>query len=178
MLSGTKLSQSQAADIPLRQLAHVGDAVFHLFVREKEVLTASSAKEMHKRTAGVVSYKGQAKALHMLTDALKDEERDLVRRARNMKPAAYRRSEQALYRKATAFEALLGYLYLTDMDRLNELLQLVNAPRSEKNDGEYGAENGGGNSENSGNNEENEEGAAENAEEDEAEEGAAEEDKA
>ncbi len=175
MLSGTKLSQSQAADIPLRQLAHVGDAVFHLFVREKEVLTASSAKEMHKRTAGVVSYKGQAKALHMLTDALKDEERDLVRRARNMKPAAYRRSEQALYRKATAFEALLGYLYLTDMDRLNELLQLVNASRSEKSGGEYGAENGGGISENSGN---NEDGAAKNAEEDENEEGAAEEDKA
>lgn len=175
MLSGTKLSQSQAADIPLRQLAHVGDAVFHLFVREKEVLTASSAKEMHKRTAGVVSYKGQAKALHMLTDALKDEERDLVRRARNMKPAAYRRSEQALYRKATAFEALLGYLYLTDMDRLNELLQLVNAPRSEKNGGEYGVENGGGISENSGN---NKDGAAKNAEEDENEEGAAEEDKA
>ncbi|HIN64044.1 MAG TPA: Mini-ribonuclease 3, partial [Candidatus Obscuribacterales bacterium] len=110
MLNGTKLSPSQAADIPLRQLAHVGDAVFHLYVREKEVLIASSAKEMHKRTAGIVSYKGQAKALHKLTDALTVEERDLVRRARNMKPAAYRRSEQALYRKATAFEALLGYL--------------------------------------------------------------------
>ncbi|PZM80523.1 MAG: Mini-ribonuclease 3 [Candidatus Melainabacteria bacterium] len=165
MLSGTKLSQSQAADIPLRQLAHVGDAVFHLFVREKEVLTASSAKEMHKRTAGVVSYKGQAKALHMLTDALRDEERDLVRRARNMKPAAYRRSEQALYRKATAFEALLGYLYLTDMERLNELLQLVNAPRSEKN-GENGDgkidRNSDGNTENSEISEDNEEDEAEN----------------
>lgn len=165
MLSGTKLSQSQAADIPLRQLAHVGDAVFHLFVREKEVLTASSAKEMHKRTAGVVSYKGQAKALHMLTDALRDEERDLVRRARNMKPAAYRRSEQALYRKATAFEALLGYLYLTDMERLNELLQLVNAPRSEKN-GENGDgkidRNSDGNTENSEISEDNEKDEAEN----------------
>ncbi len=125
MLSGTKLSQSQAADIPLRQLAHVGDAVFHLFVREREVLTSTSAKEMHKRTAGIVSYKGQAKALHKLTEALSDAERDLVRRARNMKPAAYRRSEQALYRKATAFEALLGFLYLTDIDRLNQLLDMV-----------------------------------------------------
>ena len=138
MLSGTKLSQSQAADIPLRQLAHVGDAVFHLYVREKEVLTASSAKEMHKRTAGIVSYKGQAKALHKLTDALFDEERDLVRRARNMKPAAYRRSEQALYRKATAFEALLGYLYLTDIDRLNQLLEVVSTPRAGQNSDEDG----------------------------------------
>jgi ribonuclease-3 family protein len=130
MLSGTKLSQSQAADISLRQLAHVGDAVFHLFVREKEVLRASSAKEMHKRTAGVVSYKGQAKALNMLTESLNDEERDLVRRARNMKPAAYRRAEQALYRKATAFEALLGYLYLTDSGRLHHLLNLINEPKA------------------------------------------------
>ncbi len=138
MLSGTKLSQSQAADIPLRQLAHVGDAVFHLYVREKEVLTASSAKEMHKRTAGIVSYKGQAKALHKLADALSDGERDLVRRARNMKPAAYRRSEQALYRKATAFEALLGYLYLTDIERLNHLLEIVSAPRAGKNSNEDG----------------------------------------
>ncbi len=133
MLSGTKLSHLQASDISLRQLAHVGDAVFHLFVREKEVLRASSAKEMHKRTAGVVSYKGQAKALHLLTDSLNDQEKDLVRRARNMKPAAYRRSEQALYRKATAFEALLGYLYLTDTGRLNHLLNLMNEPPIGKN---------------------------------------------
>jgi ribonuclease III family protein len=139
MLSGTKLSQSQASDISLRQLAHVGDAVFHLFVREKEVLRASSAKEMHKRTAGVVSYKGQAKALHLLTDSLNEQEKDLVRRARNMKPAAYRRSEQALYRKATAFEALLGYLYLTDTGRLNHLLNLMNEPPIGKN-GEDGAD--------------------------------------
>ncbi len=143
MLSGPKLSQSQATDISLRQLAHVGDAVFHLFVREKEVLRASSAKEMHKRTAGVVSYKGQAKALHLLTDSLNDEEKDLVRRARNMKPAAYRRSEQALYRKATAFEALLGFLYLTNAGRLHELLALINLqnePQAEKNaeDNSYG----------------------------------------
>ncbi len=138
MLSGTKLSQSQAADISLRQLAHVGDAVFHLFVREKEVLRASSAKEMHKRTAGIVSYKGQAKALNMLTESLNDEEKDLVRRARNMKPAAYRRSEQALYRKATAFEALLGYLYLTDSGRLYHLLNLMNEPK----DGETGENEG------------------------------------
>ena len=132
MLSGTKLSPAQAADISLRQLAHVGDAVFHLFVREKEVLTASSAREMHKRTAGVVSYKGQAKALHLLTESLNDQEKDVVRRARNMKPAAYRRSEQALYRKATAFEALLGYLYLTDTERLNHLLDLVNQSQAGK----------------------------------------------
>lgn len=125
MLSGTKPIQSQVADVSLRQLAHVGDAVFHLFVREKEVLRASSAKEMHKRTAGIVSYKGQAKALHKLSPLLSDEEKDLVRRARNMKPAAYRRSEQALYRKATAFEALLGYLYLTDLPRLKQLLELM-----------------------------------------------------
>ena len=122
-----KLSQSQADDISLRQLAHVGDAVFHLHVREKEVLRATSAKEMHKRTAGLVSYKGQAKALHKLTEHLSDREKDLVRRARNMKPAAYRRSEQALYRKATAFEALLGYLYLTDQPRLHHLLELMEA---------------------------------------------------
>jgi len=132
MLSGIKPAQSQVADVSLRQLAHVGDAVFHLFVREKEVLRASSAKEMHKRTAGIVSYKGQARALHQLSPMLSDEERDLVRRARNMKPAAYRRSEQALYRKAAAFEALLGYLYLTDLPRLKQLLELM--------DGENGAD--------------------------------------
>jgi len=125
MLSGISPIQSQVADVSLRQLAHVGDAVFHLFVREKEVLRASSAKEMHKRTAGIVSYKGQAMALHKLSPQLSNEEKDLVRRARNMKPAAYRRSQQALYRKATAFEALLGYLYLTDLPRLKQLLELM-----------------------------------------------------
>lgn len=138
MLSGTQPIRSQVADVSLRQLAHVGDAVFHLFVREKEVLRASSAKEMHKRTAGIVSYKGQAKALHKLSPRLNDEEKDLVRRARNMKPAAYRRSEQALYRKATAFEALLGYLYLTDLARLKQLLEHMEGESgdSDDNDGD------------------------------------------
>lgn len=141
MFSGTTLDQTLLADISLRQLAHVGDAVFHLYVREREIVRSSSAKEMHKRTAGIVSYKGQARALHKIMETLTDEEKDLVRRARNMKPAAYRRSEQALYRKATAFEALLGYLYLTNVDRLKQLLTMMETSQVGKN-GEDGSQNG------------------------------------
>lgn len=111
--------------MPLRQLAHLGDAVFHLFVREKEVFHSSSAKQMHKRTTKLVSYKAQARAMQYLQDHLTDSEKDIVRRARNMKPAAYRSADQALYRRATAFESLLGYLYLSDHARLVELMALA-----------------------------------------------------
>lgn len=122
-----KVTQAEAAVMSLRQLAHLGDAVFHLFVREKEVFRASSAKQMHKRTTKLVSYKAQARAMQKLTEHLTEAEKDIVRRARNMKPAAYRSAEQALYRRATAFESLLGYLYLSDHARLVELMMLAEA---------------------------------------------------
>jgi ribonuclease-3 family protein len=56
---------------------------------------------------------------------LTEKELDIIRRARNVKVSQARRADQAIYRLSTAFEALLGYLYLTDIERLKEVLALT-----------------------------------------------------
>lgn len=106
----------------MRQLAHLGDAVFHLFEREREIAKNSSASQMHKRArVGAIQ---QAKLLHQLEPLLTEPELDLTRRARNTKTSGFKKIDQATYRQATAFEALLGFLYLTDIVRLREILQI------------------------------------------------------
>jgi len=110
-------------DLPLKNLAHLGDAVFELVEREKETLSATDVERMHKQVVARVNSKEQARLLHVLKPFLTEEEQDIVRRARNLKPGSFRRNvDQADLRQATAFEALIGYLYLIDEVRLQELL--------------------------------------------------------
>ncbi|MBZ0188956.1 MAG: ribonuclease III [Candidatus Obscuribacterales bacterium] len=109
-------------EVSLRALAHLGDAVFELFEREREILRALSAKALHKNVVKRVNASQQAVLLAKIEALLTESESDLVRRARNLKPASYRKIDQSVYRRSTAFEALIGYLYLTDSIRLKELL--------------------------------------------------------
>jgi ribonuclease-3 family protein len=107
----------------MRLLAHLGDAVLHLFEREREILSVSSARQLHTRTVSRVSAAKQAQFLDVVADRLTEVEQDIVRRARNVKPSGYRKAGQNAYRKATAYEALIGYLYLTEPDRMHQVLQ-------------------------------------------------------
>lgn len=118
------LPVSEVRDLPLRVLAHLGDAVFELFEREREILSAPSALSMHQAVVRRVNAESQAKILEGLMEHLCDAERDIVRRARNLKLSGNRRADQSSYRHATALEALFGYLFLTDKARLAELLDL------------------------------------------------------
>lgn len=111
--------------LSLSLLAHLGDAVFHLFEREKEIYSAVTAKQLHSRVNSRVNAEKQAELLDLLTPTLNEQELDLVRRARNMKASNLKRAAQAVSRKATAFEALLGFLYLEDPDRLRYILSLT-----------------------------------------------------
>ena len=106
-------------------LAHRGVAVFHLFERERQTLTIKSAAQLHKQAASRVSALKQAELLAELMPQLSEEEADIVRRARKLKVSNYRKSGQDIYRQATAFEALLGYLHLTDETRLLSILHLT-----------------------------------------------------
>lgn len=122
-----QLPEPQVRAMSPRMLAHIGDAVFHLYEREREIAeeAAETASQVHQRAAKRASAAGQSDILDLIADQLTELEADIVRRARNMKPLRQRKSEQAIYRKATSFEALLGYLYLTDTTRLRELLKLT-----------------------------------------------------
>jgi len=107
----------------LRNYAHIGDAVWELFVREHTVFLTQNMNTLHKITTEKVKCSYQAKMLEFITDKLTEEEQDIVRRARNCPIPVARRNNQAEYRLSTAFESIIGYLYLTNKSKLNEILE-------------------------------------------------------
>ena len=111
------------SEINLRNYAHLGDAVWELFVREHTIELCTKPKELHKITTEKVKASYQAKLLGYIEDELTKEENDLKRRARNMEVPVARRSNQNEYRQATAFEALIGYWYKEDKERLEYFLE-------------------------------------------------------
>ena len=119
------MAATEARLIPLRQLAHLGDAVFALYEREREIITSLTVKQMHERVAHRSSAVVQADLLEKLSGELNESELDIVRRARNIKAPSGRAGGQDKYRRATAFEALLGFLYLTNRKRLQLILALT-----------------------------------------------------
>jgi len=120
ILSGN--NQNNPDKIPLRLLAGLGDAVNSLIEREKAIIHTHSAKQMHNWTKERVNAKAQAANLERLMQFLTEKEKDLVRRATNLKTANYGKTGQLLARQATAYEILLGYLYISNIGRLQELI--------------------------------------------------------
>ena len=107
-------------------LAFIGDAAHTLFIRTR-LCGASDGKAgaLHSRAKKYVSAKGQAAALDTVAPMLTEEEADICRRARNHhNKTAAKNADLATYKKATAFEALLGYHYLLgNENRFNELIE-------------------------------------------------------
>ena len=112
---------------PVRALAYMGDAVYELHVRERTMRRAAGQVDaLHRTTIAHVSAAGQAALATRLLPLLKDEEVGVFKRARNHKGGGARHASAQHYRLATAFEAVLGYLYLnSDHGRLGELLALA-----------------------------------------------------
>lgn len=109
-------------EISLKNYAHLGDAVWELKVRERTVFQTPKIKDLHKLTIGQVNATHQAELLRNMENFLNEEELDIIRRARNLQVPVSRRTQQSEYRQATAFEALIGYLYINNKERLEELL--------------------------------------------------------
>lgn len=106
-------------------LAFIGDAVHTLFVRDVVVKSSNLLmKDYHKESAKMCRAKAQAELLDKLMPFLSDEEQDVVRRARNAKTHHIaKNADIETYKKATAYEALVGYLYIIgNFDRLKEIL--------------------------------------------------------
>ena len=107
-------------------LAYIGDAVYDLVIRTVVVERANrSANDLHKRTTKYVKAEAQAKMILALQEELTEEEQAVYKRGRNAKSyTVAKNATMADYRKATGFEALMGYLYLTgQMDRLLYLVK-------------------------------------------------------
>ncbi|OGI04077.1 MAG: hypothetical protein A2104_00170 [Candidatus Melainabacteria bacterium GWF2_32_7] len=119
-------------DLPIRSYAHIGDAVYELYAREKTVLLSSKVDKLHKYTISIVNAEFQVHLLYKIQDCLTDEEKEIVRRARNLQVTTARRTNQKIHRLSTAFEALVGYLYLNNPERLKDLYSHIDPLISEK----------------------------------------------
>ena len=109
-------------------LAYIGDAVYEMAVRR--FLIAGGivrVNQLHRQTVKFVQAKAQAQVLLALEDFLTKEELNIVRRGRNAKSYHVPKGAKMMdYRYSTAFESLIGYLYLNgDILRLNQILQLT-----------------------------------------------------
>lgn len=108
-------------------LAYIGDAVFELVVRTVLVERKNTqAEKLHKAATKIVKAETQALMIEALKEDLTEEEMAVFKRGRNAK--AVTRAKNATmseYRRATGFEALMGYLYLKgDIERMIELIHL------------------------------------------------------
>ena len=115
-------------------LAYIGDSLYDLYVRCRLVFMGDyKSGNLHKMSIKYVCAFGQAKALDAVEDMLSEDEKNIVRRAKNAKATPPKNTDRTTYLKATAFEALAGYLYLTSStDRLEEVFKLAFDKMSEK----------------------------------------------
>lgn len=120
-LAGT-LSPEQVNLLSPVALAYIGDAVYELFVRGLFLMPPKRIQAFHQQVVNQVRAEQQAHQVSQLMPFLTEAEQALLRRGRNASSRGPRRVDTQIYQQATGFEALVGYLYLTNPDRLAELL--------------------------------------------------------
>lgn len=108
-------------------LAYIGDGVYDLVIRTVVVERANQATaKLHRNAVQYVKAEAQAKIVDAILGDLTEEETDVYKRGRNANShTVAKNASRTDYRKATGFEALVGYLYLTKrMDRVLELITI------------------------------------------------------
>ncbi|MEE0105344.1 MAG: ribonuclease III domain-containing protein [Lachnospiraceae bacterium] len=121
------------ADVDIRTyspltLAYIGDGIFDVVIRSIVVGRGNTpVNQLHHKTSHIVKAHSQAMMAEVLLDEMTDTEKDIYRRGRNAKSHTMAKNATVMdYRSATGFEALMGYLYLTDeMDRILELISIA-----------------------------------------------------
>ena len=109
-------------------LAYIGDGVYDLVIRSLVVAEGNTqANHLHKKTSSMVKANAQSRMVEILLPILTEEETAVYKRGRNAKsPTMAKNATVSDYRRATGFEALMGYLYLNDeFERLLELVQIA-----------------------------------------------------
>ena len=121
-----------AFDLPQRDwsqyspltLAWLGDTVFDLIVRTVLLKQANRPTDkLHRMASGIVNARAQAGYMEKIRPKLTDRELSIYRRGRNASPGhTAKNADRAEYLEATAFECLIGYLYLEHQyERILEL---------------------------------------------------------
>lgn len=109
-------------------LAFIGDTVFDLLVREDLICKANRpANDLHNLAVQKVKASAQAGFIEKIMPHLTEAELAVYKRGRNAKSGHLpKNASQSDYHMATGFEALIGYLYLSDrIERIKELFNII-----------------------------------------------------
>ena len=108
-------------------LAYIGDAIYELVIRTILVEKGNAqVNKLHQRASKLVKASAQSEIIEKLKPYLTEEETGIFKRGRNAKSFTMaKNASMSDYRRATGFEALMGYLYLTEQwDRMLELIKI------------------------------------------------------
>lgn len=118
------MKETEVNNMNTAALAYLGDAVYELAVRQR-ILSGGTvrADRLHRMATRYVSAPAQARIIRGIFDELSEEEQRRVKRYRNFRNHSRAKNTDVMtYQWATAFEALVGYYYLSgDMERLEGL---------------------------------------------------------
>jgi len=109
----------------LKHYAYIGDAVWEIFIRKLVINKTEKQDIMHKLSTKYVCATRQAEIMELIADYLKEDEIDIQKRGRNLKITINKRNNPAIHALATSFEVLIGYLYLNNTERLDEILKII-----------------------------------------------------
>ena len=120
------LKYEDPGQISAQTLAYIGDAVYELYVRGRLISKGiRNSKQLHAAKVVYAKASAQREAYDKIYDMLDGNERSIASRGRNAKSGSVpKNADPSDYSHATAFEAVIGYLYLkNDRKRLMELLE-------------------------------------------------------
>ena len=118
--------KTEAAKLPARTLAYIGDSVYDLGLRLHHVkIGIDEAGHLHDSIVELVNSSAQAKIFNIIFEELQDEEKEMVKTWRNAKiPGRYGSGTRGEYARATAFEAWVGFLFVTGQnERLKDIFE-------------------------------------------------------
>ena len=108
-------------------LAYIGDGIYDLIIRTIIVNRGNKqVQKLHLETSALVNAATQSKMMRVMQEHLTEEEHAVYKRGRNAKSVSPAKNQSVTdYRRATGFEALLGYLYLKkDWQRILDLVKM------------------------------------------------------
>lgn len=123
------VSSAQPDQMSASSLAYLGDVVFELFIRSRYVWPSRRMPQLQNTVVSLVNAEAQSKLLQQFVDNFKltSAEQGVLARGRNASLTARKKGKggESMYQDSTAFEALIGYTYISDKVRFNEMISWV-----------------------------------------------------
>lgn len=122
-----ELPLKKASQYSSLSLAYIGDSVYEVYVRTRVIKEHPDmpANKLHRQSIKYVKANAQSNSIEAIEPELTEEELAVYKRGRNAKSATVpKNADLTDYRRATGFEALIGYLYLNnETERLEYIME-------------------------------------------------------